>query len=199
MVATFKEKLERAKAAPRPFQVVTVSLDADLASRRTELLEKIKAAEKPAKDPRLSKKSPVDDLRRELAELDLADADSRQEIRIERAPGAEWAALAPRYEARLDSGFDRGVGYNLHGLVEIEGRRWATYREGDEWLPFEYRAAVKGNGRVTPEFNEWREMCASLSGDDMQLLIDAFFELNVWEPQLRRERLGKVPAPSTSA
>jgi hypothetical protein len=195
MVASFKEKLSAAKGVERPSVTVSVCLDPEVAARRSELQAKIDAEKAKPQDDRVGKKSPVVALQEELDGLNAAEVDALVEIRVERAAGMEWGLVVGRYPARPDSPFDLRFGFNINELVASEGRRWAKYREGDDWLPFDYKA----KSRDTVEVNEWRDLCAAVSGADFEKLTDAVFELNVWEPFQRRERLGKALALSESA
>lgn len=194
-MASFKEKLSAAKAADRPFRIVQVCLDPELAARRADLQARIEAERAKVPDQRVGKKNPVEELRKELDELNAAEVDSLVEIRVERAAGMEWGLIVGRYPARPDAPFDLRFGFNVNDLVASEGRRWAKYREGDSWLDFAYKAKTVESAEV----NEWRDLCGALAGADFEKISDAVFDLNVWEPFQRRERLGKASAPSTSA
>lgn len=183
-MSSFEEKLAARKKAERPSQVVSVSLDADLAEERAALQAQLDAVRSGPKDDRLGLKAKSDEIRERIDALQDAELDSLVELRVTRAPGVEWASLTASYPARLDSLVDRRYGFNLHALTVAEGWRWVERREGDAWVAFKKTDK--------PRVDQWGDFCQVISGGDLATIVDAVFELNVWEPQQRRERLGKL-------
>lgn len=98
------------------------------------------------------------------------------DVHVVRAPGLEWAALTAQFPARPDALVDLRFGFNIHDLVATEGHRWVTRKDGDELVPFG---------------DDWAAFAEKVPGDDFGTIVDAVFMLNVWEPQQRRDRLGK--------
>lgn len=192
-MATFSEKLAAAKTAERPFKDVQVTLDQTLSAKRDDLIQEIRTARLPAADARLTKKADTSALEKELADLEASEQDSMVTLRVVQAPGQEFSGLTAKYPFRADAPLDRAYGFNIHGLVAAEGHRWTTYREGDKYRPFKVVEATIDR----PGVNEWADLCKVLPHDDYRQIVDAAFELNIWEPQQRRERLGKA-ASSTS-
>jgi len=190
MVATFSELLAAAKSADRPYRDVQVTLDQTLSAKRDDLVRQIAVARRPAKDARLTKKVDASALEAELAELEATERDSLVTLRVTQAPGSEFSELTAVHPFRTDAILDRAYGFNLHGLVAAEGHRWVTYADGEKWRKFQVTKADPT--KDTRAVNEWTDLCKVLSPDDYRQVVDAVFELNVWEPQQRRERLGKA-------
>lgn len=189
-MSSFEEKLAAAKKAEPKHEVVTVSLDADLAEQREALQAEIDKAKKAPKDDRLGLKSKVDELTQKLADLADAEVEHLVDLKVTRAPGDEWSSVAAAYPPRPDVRVDRHFGVNLHDLVKHEGFRWVTRREGETWVPFKFTPAEPGKKHV----NEFADLCQVLAGNDLDQVVDAMFRLNLWEPERRRERLGKLRA-----
>jgi hypothetical protein len=189
-MSSFEEKLAAAKKAEPRSEIVTVSLDPDLAEQRAELQEQIDAAKKAPKDDRLGLKSRIDALKEQLTELQAQELEYLVDLKVTRAPGHEWAAVSAAYPPRADVRVDMHYGFNLHDLTVQEGYRWVTRREGDDWVPFKYAPAGPGKKGS----NEFADLCRVLAGGDLSGVVDAMFLLNLWEPQQRRERLGKLRA-----
>lgn len=198
-MAKFSDRLAAAKAKEPPFQDVRVVLDDLLAEERKGLQDRIAEARKPTNDPRLGKKSPLEALQTELAELEIREADAMETVRVYRAAGTEWAALTARFPVRDDAVIDLRFGFNIHGLMEAEGHRWCRILEDGEPVKFDIvteRDAISQKTRVVR--SEWADFTTTISPDDYSQIIDAAFNLNVWEPQMRRDRLGKAGS-STNA
>jgi hypothetical protein len=192
----FSEKLAASEGAEREHTDVTVALHsatkdrwADLEARRADVFERLEAAREAAeKDKRLASSgvdvaafdAELDKLREDEAALELEDADSLVTLRFWELPGPEWGDITTRNPARPDVEQDIRFGYNVHGATVD---------------------AAQVNGRVVEDGNlielsddEWERFWPQLAGQYFTNISDAIFNLNVWDPAVRRDRLGKVSA-----
>lgn len=183
---SFDDVLAAAKAAPRPFQDVTVSLDDDVAKRRAELHDQLSAA-RANPDARLASKSAPEIIQEQLEELMELTADQLVTLRFTRLPGNVWADIAARCPARIDAPVDRHFGYNMQAAALIAAPLSGVRMDGDTEVPLRVEKATAG----TPAINQWADLFATIAGTEATQIESAIFDLNVYEPQQRVAQLKK--------
>ena len=183
---SFDDVLAAAKAAPRPFQDVTVSLDDDVAKRRAELHDELAAA-RANPDARLASKSKPELIQGQLDELMELTANQLVTLRFSRLPGNVWADIAARCPARIDAPVDRHFGYNMQAAAMIAAPLCGVRVDGDELVPLRVEAATTD----TPAVNQWADLFATIAGTEATQIESAIFDLNVYEPQQRVGQLKK--------
>jgi len=100
-----------------------------------------------------------------------------REFRFTEMEGPDWAELTARHPVRLESPVDRQYGYNFAGVCKDAAKFSGRLHEGDEWV------------KVDPK--TWDKLWPALSGHDVNVLYNAIWSLNEWEPSQRVERLKK--------
>lgn len=186
---SFDDVLAAAKAAPRPFQDVTVSLDDDVANRRAELHDQLAAA-RANPDARLASKSAPELIQEQLDELMDLTADQLVTLRFTRLPGNVWADIAARCPARLDAPVDRHFGYNMQAAALIAAPLCGVRMVGDTEVPLRVEAATEEH----PAINQWNDLFATIAGTEATQIESAIFDLNVYGPQQRVSELVKTLA-----
>ena len=188
-MTSFDDVLAAAKAAPRPFQDVTVSLDDDVAKRRAELHDQLEAA-RANPDARLASKAKPELIQEQLDELMELTANQLVTLRFSRLPGNVWADIAARCPARLDAPVDRHFGYNMQAAALIAAPLCGARVDGDELVPLRVEAATA----ESPAVNQWADLFATIAGTEATQIESAIFDLNVYEPQQRVGQLRKTLA-----
>lgn len=173
----FDDLLESA-AQNRPTRDVKVCLDGEIVRERDELVEALEAAKKKdAGDARLAgandqHAAPIQERLDALAEAAQA---SLVVLRFTRLGGAKWAELTSRHPVRVGVQIDMHYGYNYDAVCGAAAVESGVRVEGDEEIP------------MTPE--QWAKLLEVLSGNEVQLIRDAVWGLNEFEPA---QRLGEL-------
>lgn len=186
----FKDRLAAAKAAPRKFEEVIVSLDEEFATRIAELTEQLDAA-RANPDQRLASKSPADLIQEQLDELRDLAADSLVTLRFYRMGGDAWSDIAaragaPRNGARVD-GF---VGFNVQAAAKLAAPLSGLCLDGDE----EVKLIVAPKTDDEPAVDEWADLWQTLSGTEVDQIEAAILVVNVLGPQSRVAALKNILA-----
>lgn len=188
-MSKFKERLAAAKAAPKPFRDVTITLDADIAEKRAVLKEELEAARaEAANDQRLTAVNPREaEIQGKLDELYELTEDSLITLRFTRLPGDQWAEVTARCPVRLDAPIDSVYGYDMHKAARLAAPLCGVLVEGDELVPLRVEKATGEHEGI----DEWRDLFATIAGVEYIAIIDALYDLNVYEPSNRVDQLKK--------
>jgi len=188
-MTSFSEQLAAAKAAPRDYRDVQIILDAGLSTKREALrisLEEARA--RAASDPRLGV---VDEasvsIQAQLDDLVAASAASLVTLRFVRMDSATWSDIADRCPVRHDAPIDRQYGYNVNAACRLAAPLSGARLEGDALVPL----VVEKGTTETPGVNEWADLFEAISGHEISQIIEAIFELNLYEPARRVDQLKK--------
>lgn len=180
-MSTFTEKMAAARAA-RPTVDVPVLLIAELVAEKARL-EAIIAADDG--DERLGAKSPADEAREALDELQERAGEGMIVLRFTQLPGDAWAEIASRHLPRTDNLVDQSHGFNFDAAtdeaatyVDEAGRSYGARLEGDEEVPL--------------TADEYRELRTSVSGHEVTEIRNGVWGLNVFLPKKKLETLGKA-------
>ena len=103
-----------------------------------------------------------------------APEDSRCERGLD---GQAWSILTAANPMRLDVPLDRNYGYNFDAVTEAATRRSGVVLDDD------------GEQPLTDE--QWTRLFKVLSGHDVNVIRDAVWTLNEWEPAQHVEALVK--------
>jgi hypothetical protein len=182
-MSDFSEKLAKARANV-PTKDVTVVLDGDT-NERDRLEAELEAADD---DTRLASKSPADEIRERLAELEATG--SVETLRFTRLPGKDWSVLTSLHPVRPDVMIDRHYGYNFDAVCEAAAR----FRDKSGRA---YGARLEDGIPVELTNHEWSELFDVLSGSDIGKIRDAIWALNEYEPEQRRQALVKGSGAAT--
>lgn len=183
-MTSFAEKVAAAKAAPRLFRDVTVSLDTTASGERAGLVAEREALLNPA-DKRMSRKIDTSELDAKLAEIEERERASAITLRFFKVPGDEWANLTAANPARDGALVDLRFGYNMHAVCRASAVQHGRTLEGD-----------------VEEFHtgdEWAELWSLLGGAEFASVCDAIYALNEWEPAQRVERLKNFSEAATAS
>lgn len=193
-------RIKRARAAKPDYRDVDVVIDRDVADKIDDLQEQIAThetaisaiAEEAARlkpdlrndDPRTrqwdaDRKQHEDEIDRLEAERSALQAGTLLTLRFEKMPGEEWAAIAAKHPARLDSTIDRLSGYNYH----------ATAREA---APASGYALGKDEKREDLKPEDWAGLFDIMSGREMENLASSLWELNDFGPRKRVDAARKA-------
>jgi hypothetical protein len=188
-MTNFSEQLAAAKAAPRDYRDVQVILDAGLSTKREQLKADLAAARAhAASDPRLGV---VDEasasIQTQLDDLVAASAASLVTLRFVRMDSATWSDITDRCPARVDAPIDRQYGYNMNAACRLAAPLSGVRLDGDELVPLVVEKATAD----TPAVNEWADLFETISGHELIMIIEAIYELNMYEPARRVEQLKK--------
>jgi hypothetical protein len=187
---SFSESLAAAKAAPRKFEDVTVSLDEEFATRRAELSEQLDAA-RANSDQRLAAKSPADLIQEQIDELLGLAADSLVTLRFYRMGGDAWSDIAARAGAPRDgAGVDGFVGFNVQAAAKLAAPFSGVRLDGDE----EVKLIVAPRTDDEPAVDEWADLWVTLSGTEVDQIEAAILIVNVIGPQTRVAELKNILA-----
>ena len=186
----FDELLAAAEAAPVPSRTVRVCVNPSVAVKREGLLQALEAARKA--DTQASQgearlgAAPVPSTEhtdKAAADLEAFDDEvlkSLVTLKFTRLDGQKWALLTSANPMRLDVPLDRGYGYNFDAVTEAATRQTGV------------RLSDDGEHSLTDE--QWTRLFAVLSGHDMNVIRDAVWTLNEWEPSQHVEALVKGSA-----
>lgn len=162
-MASLDELIGKAASAPTPTQDVQVSLDAGVSQRLEDLDAELKtlALNKRLTDPRPKK------VQAEIEKLEAEAAESIVTFRFTRLDAQEWAGIAARAAARrrVDVPLDN-VGYHYHEVTMT-----AAVLSGKQ---------VEGDKLVDVSSESWQKLWKVLSGNDLERICSAVFDLNVW-------------------
>ena len=186
----FDDLLGEAEAEPTPTRTVRVCVKPSVARKRAALLKALDAARvadanATAGDQRLGAPAPAVTTAQDAAaaELDAFDDEVQKSLvtlRFTRLDGKKWAVLTSANPMRLDVPLDRGYGYNFDAVTEAATRQTGV------------RLSDDGEHSLTEE--QWTRLFAVLSGHDMNVIRDAVWTLNEWEPSQHVEALVKGSA-----
>lgn len=173
--------IDRAVAAPRPTREVTISLDAGISTQIDELRGQSEALQAQAAaialesrftDPRPAKiQKQIEELGEQIDAAEQRAAASLVTFRFTRLEAQAWAELVSRAPARPGSTLDDGYGYNYHQVCKAAAVQSGQQIEDGEDQP----------GDVPPE--TWQKLWTLISGNDLERICSAIFELNVWRSQ----------------
>lgn len=183
----FDELLSAAEAAPVPTRTVRVCVNPAVAVKRDALLKALDAArDADARasqgEVRLAAPPQVTTERTDAATADLESFDaevlkSLVTLKFTRLDGQRWALLTSANPMRIDVALDRSYGYNYDAVTEA-ATRISGVRVDDE-----------GEHELTAE--QWGRLQRVLSGHDVQVIRDAVWTLNEYEPAQHVEALVK--------
>lgn len=186
----FDTLLGEAEAEPTPSRTVRVCVKPSVAKKRAALLAALDDARKVDErastgDQRLGAApskvtAATDAAAKALDEFDHETQDALVTLKFSRAEGQTWALLTSAYPMRLDVALDRNYGYNYDAVTEAATRK--TGRRVDD----------DGEHELTEE--QWSRLFKVLSGHDVQVIRDAVWTLNEWEPAQNVEALVKRSA-----
>jgi hypothetical protein len=174
-MTTFKQKKARAKKAPRPSTIVTVTFDFGLAAEREALMAEITEA---AKDARAGF-DPTAGAQEKLNTLNESESDSLIRVKLYRTDSRVWAKLAA------------ANGYDLIPTA-IAATIGDGERHGDGRI-------IDGKDELEQTPEEWDEFFSLLAPSDFTSITVGSAALNEREPQNRVERLKKLSAGLTGS
>lgn len=180
-MSSFAEKLAAAKES-RPTVDVSILLIAELVAEK-QRLEAIIAADDG--DARLAAKSPADEAREALTELEASAGEGMIVLRFTQLPGHRWVEITGKHLPRTDNLIDRNHGYDYDAVtdeaaafVDAEGKAYGVRLEGDD--------------EVAMSADEWAELRDAVSGHEVTSIRNAIWGLNVFLPKHKLEALGKA-------
>lgn len=183
----FDELLAAAEAAPVPSRTVRVCVNPSVAVKREGLLQALEAARKA--DAQASQgearlgAAPVPSTEhtdKAAADLEAFDDEvlkSLVTLKFTRLDGQKWALLTSANPMRVDVALDRHYGYNYDTVTGLAARESGV------------RLDDAGEHELTPE--QWDRLLRVLSGHDVQVIRDAVWTLNEYEPSQHIEALVK--------
>ncbi len=183
----FDELLSAAESAPVPSRTVRVCVNPSVAVKRAQLLKALDAAraadeQATANDQRLGAAPVVETARTDKASADLEAFDDEVQkslvtLKFTRLDGQKWALLTSANPMRVDVALDRHYGYNYDTVTGLAARESGVRLDDD------------GEHPLTPE--QWDRLLRVLSGHDVQVIRDAVWTLNEYEPSQHIEALVK--------
>ena len=105
---------------------------------------------------------------RPTKDVDVLVGGKLRTFRFTQLTGQEWGWLVAIHPMRLESPLDRQYGYNFHGVCQGAAKLNGVIVDGDS------------TEKVAP--GTWDTLWPALSGHDYQVMGDAIWELNEWEP-----------------
>ena len=183
----FDELLAAAEAVPVPSRTVRVCVNPSVAVKREGLLQALEAARKA--DAQASQgearlgAAPVPSTEhtdKAAADLEAFDDEvlkSLVTLKFTRLDGQKWALLTSANPMRVDVALDRHYGYNYDNVTGLAARASGVRVDDD------------GEHELTPE--QWDRLLRVLSGHDVQVIRDAVWTLNEYEPSQHIEALVK--------
>ena len=183
----FDELLAAAEAVPVPSRTVRVCVNPSVAVKREGLLQALEAARKA--DAQASQgearlgAAPVPSTEhtdKAAADLEAFDDEvlkSLVTLKFTRLDGQKWALLTSANPMRVDVALDRHYGYNYDTVTGLAARASGVRVDDD------------GEHPLTPE--QWDRLMRVLSGHDVQVIRDAVWTLNEYEPSQHIEALVK--------
>ena len=184
-----EEVLDAADAEPQETKTVRVCLIPSVAKKRAALLDALeKARERDAKatteDMRLGAPATKTTAASDAAAAELEAFDARGDVqaalvtfRFTAISGEKWAHLTSTNPMRLDVHLDRMYGYNFHAVTVAAAKLTGVHLTDD--------------GEEKPTDEVWDRLLAKLTGHDFNVLANAVWELNEWDPQQRVAALVK--------
>lgn len=180
-MSTFAEKLAAAKKS-RPYVDVPVLLVAELIEEKERLEAIIEADDG---DARLSGKSPADEARAALEELNERAGEGMITFRLTQLPGDAWADITSKHLPRVGNKVDESHGYNFDAVtdeaaafVDKSGKAYGVRLEGDD--------------EVTMSADDWAELRDAVSGHEVSNIRNTVWGLNVFLPKRKLEQAGKA-------
>ena len=183
----FDELLAAAESAPTPSRTVRVCVNPSVAEKRAALLKALEEAKTAdakvsSDDQRLAAPSVTSTERTDAAAADLDAFDdevlkSLVTLKFTRLDGQKWALLTSANPMRVDVALDRHYGYNYDTVTGLAARASGVRVDDD------------GEHPLTPE--QWDRLLRVLSGHDVQVIRDAVWTLNEYEPSQHIEALVK--------
>jgi DNA repair exonuclease SbcCD ATPase subunit len=201
------ERIKAARSAPRDFRDVDIVLDQAVAEQVTALEEQIGAKESEVadletekerirpdlrmSDPRLAKiDKQIEGIEEAIGKLEEQRDDLRRgtlvRLRFDKLEGEQWAAIAAKHPARLDSSIDRLSGYNYH----------ATAREA---APICGYALGDGDAKESLSAEDWKGLYEVMSGREIENIAASLWEMNDWAPRRRIDAARKVSADGSGS
>ena len=187
-MSTTSEKIAAAKAAPRDFLDVTVSLNKNLSEQR-EALEAALADAKTSNDDRLGAPTAESIVQAKLDALLNEAVDTLVTLRFTVLPGDEWSALTRMCPPNPEVVLDRHFGYSLNAVAKLaakyvssDGTVYGHAVEGDSLTVPVQHLVTKTNPNPT---NEWNDMFSLMSGPEFGTIVDTIYGLNVDAPNKR--------------
>jgi len=177
-------QLERVGAAPEPFYDVDVYLGVDVSDQIEALQAQIDERKRVA-GQRQSRKAVVDDLEKQIADLEAQNADALVTLRFTKLPGDKYADLTGRHSPRLDSPLDLNAHYNVDEVVKAAAALSGAEVDGDTVTPLTAAQVEK--------------LWPLLSGHDVGLIRDVVLMLNDIGPRqmvinAKKARLSSTPS-----
>lgn len=163
-----------------PSSTVTVMLSPNdkAVRRREELLREITEAQKPKPGDRLTKKSPVDELRAELEAVEATEAQFMRTLRFTKLDGLAFAALTAEHPPRETVPFDLQLGFNHHaGSLSAAKLNGVDVTDVAEGVPL--------------DDDDWKVIFTVGSGIDVENIVQTVLELNVMRSMRTIGRLKK--------
>lgn len=185
-MTSFSERLQAAKAAPRPTLDVQVLLDADLSARREELQAALDRARVSAENDQRLASDPNDDpavvkVQKKLDALITESAGALVTLRFTSLPGSQWADITARCPVRLDAPIDRQYGYNMQAASTFAAPLCGVRVEDGVEVPLLVTPAASG----VPAVDEWADLFTTITGHEFIRIMDAIYELNEYAPAQR--------------
>ena len=183
----FDAVLDEAEAEPTPSRTVRVCVKPSVAKKRAALLKDLdeaRAADERASAgdgrlgaPTVKVTAATDAAAKALEQFDDETQDALVTLKFARVEGQTWALLTSAYPMRLDVALDRNYGYNYDAVTEAATRKTGRRLDDD------------GEHELTED--QWTRLFKVLSGHDIQVIRDAVWTLNEWEPAQNVEALTK--------
>jgi hypothetical protein len=184
-MGAFEAKLAAAKEKGRPSKTVTVSLDAEVSGRLSEVEAAIEAEKQRPGDERLAKASPLAKLLEQAEAVKAEFAGTLVDLKFTRLIGADWLDITSTHPPRPDVIADKLVfGYDFQAVTRDAAVRSGVLVEDDT------------ERELTAE--EWDDLFALLSGGDHEQIANAVYSLNEGESN-RAVELGKALRAATLA
>jgi len=156
---------------------VTICLDAGLADERNGLMAELAAAQKTKGDGRLTRKSAVDKVREQIAELEDREREHLHTLRFTKLSGLAWADLAALYPPRQNVPFDVSLGYNHHAAaVHAAKVNGVEIRDGET---------------IALDDDDWKTILDIGAGWDVDNIVTTVLDLNVLQASRAIGRLKK--------
>lgn len=168
-----------------PTRTVTVSLDRDVTEKLHELEAQLEYEKEQPQDGRLSKKSPIAALQKQIEDVQADYVGTLVDLKFTRMLGSDWNDLTIVNPPREDSLPDKVIfGYNIHAVTRAAAvRSGIVVQDGEE-----------------RELNEeqWNDVFLLLSGKHHEDVANAIYALNEGDSN-RAVELGKALRGATRA